>query len=110
MPLKIKAMLWLGGVFAAFTAAVVLAPASGRGLWGPIVLSSTMFAFLAVAFGSARWALIAIPGFVLAVAGFTYGWLHRGEPIGLVVLVATVAVNLLIVWLRTRKHGDMQHA
>jgi hypothetical protein len=103
MTLKIKLMLWLGAVFAAFTCAVVFTPLTQTPLWGPVVIASTVFAFLAVAFGTARWAAISIPGFVLTAIGFSYFRLHAGDPSGIAALVATLIPNVVIGWMRLRR-------
>lgn len=62
MIIKTKFMLWLGAVFASVAAAQLVVPLTDDpALWGPIVISITVFTFLAVAFSPRRWALISVP-------------------------------------------------
>ena len=113
MTFKTKVMLWLGSVFAAVTAGLPIlffTPASDHAFWGSIVGGSTVFAFLAFSFGTVRWALVAVAGFVPTVLGLTYFRFHASEPGGIGVLAVTVALNALVVWMRLRRRRTGLHA
>lgn len=95
MTFKLKVLLWLGAVFASVTAAVLFrVPLQSEAWWGSAVIASAFFAFYAVAFESSRWAMTAVPGFIVAVVGISYFRFHRSEPIAWVVLAAVVALGL----------------
>jgi hypothetical protein len=100
MGMKTKVLLWLGGVFAAVTAAMLFRVPGGDNQvwWGPVVIASAFFAFYAVSFGTSRWALTAIPGFILTVAGISYFRFHHADPMAWAVLAAVVALGLLNVF------------
>lgn len=97
MTFKTKVLLWLGAVFASVTAALLFrAPTGGsEAWWGPVVIGSAFFTFYALAFESSRWAMTAVPGFVVTVAGISYFRFHRNEPIAWAVLATVVALGLL---------------
>ena len=107
---RVRWMLWLGAVFAAFTAAQLLVPLTDREFWRPVVVASTVFAFLAFAFDTVRWALMSVPAFVLTVAGLNYFRIHRRDPAGIAVLVATIVLNGIVLWIRLRGRQTRVHA
>lgn len=109
MTIKTKFMLWLGAVFASVAAAQLVVPLTDDpALWGPIVISITVFTFLAVAFSPRRWVLISVPLFTLTIVGLSYFRLHPTDPVAIGVLVVAVPVNLLVAWMRLR--GRHRHA
>ena len=108
MGTKTKVRLGLGAVFAGVTAAtlaILFVPLVAREFWLPVALASAVFAFIAFAFNSVRWAGPATTGFVLTMMGFNYSRLHATEPDGIAVLVTTLVVNAVIAWVRWGRWG-----
>lgn len=109
MTLKTKIMLWLGSVFAAFAAAVLIVPSGGRELWAPVVLASAGFAYFAFAFESVRWAFAAVPAFIATAAGLNYFRAHRDESTGISILIAVIVLNAAILLFKVRQGQAASH-
>jgi len=67
-----------------------------------ILLASIVFASVAFAFGTPRWALGAIARFVPTVSGIAYFRYHPREPLGIAALGVTLAVASTLLWMRRR--------
>ena len=106
MDRKTRIMLFIGTVCAGVSAALIFAPpAANPSLWTTAaILGSASFGYYAFAFGTVRWAIVSVPLYVITMGGVALFVSHRSEPLGVLGLVAAVAANAAVAWVRLQNN------
>ena len=106
MDRKTRIMLFIGTVCAGLSAALIFAPpAANPSFWtSTAILGSASFSYFAFAFGTVRWAIVSVALYIATMSGVVFFVSHRSEPLGILGLVAAVAANAVVAWVRLQSN------